>query len=146
MGYARTAHPSQTASEALLVRSMGEIAYNAQKQTEAEDWIRSHPGEFARLTAHRVIAWWFPPGGIRTPINALVTILAFAGLVLIWRAARPLGVVFLATWIVYPLVYYIVQWSSKYRSPMDWELCLCAGVAIYFATLKLAPSVFRTDS
>ena len=33
-------------------------------------------------------------------------------------------------WVMYPLTYYVIQWSSRYRQPIEWTLILCASVAL----------------
>ena len=32
--------------------------------------------------------------------------------------------------LTFPLVYYAVSWSSRYRMPIEWVLVLLAGVAV----------------
>ena len=32
--------------------------------------------------------------------------------------------------VTFPLVYYLVNWSSRYRMPIEWVLVLLAGVAV----------------
>jgi len=57
-------------------------------------------------------------------------LMAASGLVRLWKkapdAAKTLGVALL--W--FPLAYYLVSWSSRYRAPIEWILVLLAAVAI----------------
>jgi hypothetical protein len=86
------------------------------------------------LTAQRFAAWWFPP---HPPIflapKLVLTLLAFAGLWLMFRHQPIVAWLFLLTWITFPDVYYILHWSSRYRYPMDWQILLCASVALFAA-------------
>jgi hypothetical protein len=128
-------HPSRyrPATEKLLAQ--GEIAFNEDRKREAIEWIRSHPQQFASMTAQRTIHFWFPPGRNRAHALALAgfTLLAFAGLFILWRQRSPAFAITAVVWVMYPLLYYIIQWSSRYRQPIDWSLILCAGVAVYEA-------------
>lgn len=52
------------------------------------------------------------------------TILAAWGL---WTALHrhpPLGLVLLAMWVAYPLIYYFVQVDTRYKYPIDWSATL----------------------
>jgi len=126
-------HPSRyrPATEKLLAQ--GELAFNADRKREAEEWIGSHPGEFATLTLQRFVHFWFPSGRNRAHqlVLAGFTLLAFAGLFILWRKDNPAFPMTLIIWIMYPLAYYVIQWSSRYRQPIDWTLVLCVSVAVY---------------
>ena len=131
-------HPSANRNEAANVAELGEVRYNQAKLSEAIRWIRSNPAEFARLTGRRVFAWWFPPGS--APVMAakwLMTLLSFLGLVLLWRRHRLLAVLFAATWVALPALYYVLSWSSRYRYPMEWQLVLCAAVCLTAIAARL---------
>ena len=101
---------------------------------EATSWIRANPASFGGLTLRRFIAWWFPPGNL--PARATkwgLTLFAFAGLGILWRRHRLLAALFAVTWLTLPVVYYVIQWSSRFRYPMDWQLVICAAVALHSA-------------
>ena len=123
-------HPSLDRQEAETVARVGEVRYNRMKLAEALAWVRRTPWSFARLTAHRAWAWWFPPG--RNVIHRLLktgfSLFALAGLVLLFGVNRDAGVLIAATWLSFPLVYYVIQWSSKYRYPMEWGMVLCVAL------------------
>jgi len=130
--FAVVRHPSADVSEALQVRRLGEVQYNRWKLAEAEMWVRTHPGEFLSLTARRFLAWWFPPfpNVARRVVSLSFSILALSGLVLLFRVQRLAAVLFALVWLSYPLVYYIVQWSSRYRYSMEWQLIVCVAVTL----------------
>jgi hypothetical protein len=124
-------HPSRYRPAAERLAAMGELAFNEERKQEAIRWIKANPGEFARLTFQRTLHFWFPSGrnAAHGAVLALVTLMAWAGLALLWRAGNPAFAIVAAVWVMYPLTYYVIQWSSRYRLPIDWSLLLCAGVA-----------------
>ena len=127
-------HPSASPVEAGVLADLGEVEYNRLRLAEAIGWVRSHPAEFLRFTARRFVAWWFPPSPvILVPALLVLTLLAWTGLWLMFRLQPLVAWLFLLTWITFPDVYYIVQWSSRYRYPMDWQTLLCASVALIAA-------------
>ena len=91
------------------------------------------------LTWQRIVHFWFPPG--RNPVHqgavSLLTLLAFAGLLLLAKMESPAFWITAVVWTTYPLTYYIIQWSSRYRQPMDWSMALAGGVAIHLAVARL---------
>jgi hypothetical protein len=124
-------HPSRYRPATERLVAMGELAFNEERKQEAIRWIKDNPGEFARLTFQRALHFWFPSGrnAAHGAVLALLTLMAWAGLVLLWRAGNPAFAIVAAVWVMYPLTYYVIQWSSRYRLPIDWSLLLCAGVA-----------------
>ncbi|HWZ80184.1 MAG TPA: hypothetical protein VNX87_26845 [Candidatus Sulfotelmatobacter sp.] len=129
-------HPSLDLHEAQLVCQLGEVRYNQAKLRETEAWVRTHPIQFTHLTVLRFLAWWVPPGRsvLHRVFSLGLSLLAFIGLGLMFRIQRLLAVLFSLTWASFPLVYYVIQWSSKYRYPMEWQLVISAGLAISSAS------------
>ena len=124
-------HPSSNPPEAAKVGDLGEVEYNRVKLAEAMQWVRKHPADFLRLTAIRVAAWWFPPRPSIVLVPKLVlTLLAFAGLWLMFQRQPLSAWLFLITWATFPDVHYLVQWIGRYRTPMDWQMLLCAALAL----------------
>jgi hypothetical protein len=124
-------HPSQNREEADKVNELGEPEYNRMKFAAGMTWVRANPASFLRLLAERIAAWWFPPQPLfALAPKAILTLLAFAGLWLLFKRQSVVAWLFLTTWITYPAVYYLVHWSSRYRAPMDWQILLCASVAL----------------
>jgi hypothetical protein len=126
-------HPSRYRPAAEKLLAQGELAFNQDRKREAWEWIKENPREFARLTLQRFIHFWFPSGRNRAHQMALAgfTLLAFAGLEILRRKGNPAFMMTVVIWVMYPLAYYIIQWSSRYRQPIDWTLVFCASVAIY---------------
>jgi hypothetical protein len=123
--------PTVNHEEAQKLVRFGEAEYNRQKMREAIAWIGDNPGAFARLSLLRFAAWWFPRGNPVVVISkAALTLFAFAGLWLMWRSHRSVAVLFAVTWITMPDLYYFIQWSSRMRYPMDWQLLVCASVSL----------------
>ena len=124
-------HPSWHSAESAQVADLGEVRYNRLKFDEARDWMLAHPAEFFRLTGQRFLAWWFPPSPIPLlfVLRIALTLLAGAGIVLLRRTL--VGRLFALTWLMFPAVYYVIQWTARYRFPMDWQLVLCASVALW---------------
>lgn len=125
-------HPSLDLREAQLVRQMGEVRYNRMKLDEAASWVRSNPRDFVRLTLRRFLAWWLPPErNVFFRVAGLgLTVCAVIGLGLMFRIRPLVASLFLMTWVCFPVIYYVIQWSSKYRYPLEWELLVCAAVTL----------------
>lgn len=125
-------HPSLNLQEAERVLQLGEVRYNQMKLHEAMDWLRNNPAAFVTLTSKRMLAWWFPPGhNLAHRILSLgFSLLAFIGLGLTFRTQRLIAILFCLSWLSFPCVYYLIQWSSKYRYSIEWQLSLCAAVTI----------------
>jgi hypothetical protein len=125
-------HPYANAEQHQRLVTMGEAAYQRLQRDRAIAWILANPGAFARLSASRFVLFWFPQ--MRTPIQTLlVRVLAFFGLVGLVLAARKktasLEEVALVL-LVYPIPYYIIEVSPRYRYPLDGLIVLLAAVAV----------------
>lgn len=120
LGYHGASHPSHSMQELDRVQYYGEALYNQRRLRMALTWIAGHPGKFAALTLARARWFWFPS----LYFSAMV-LLAFYG---IWRA--PNAWIFAAVWLVFPLMYYLIQYDARYRHPMDWTLLLAAANGI----------------
>jgi hypothetical protein len=112
------------------------------KLREAETWIRGNPGEFAHLTALRFVAWWFPPGRniFHRVFGMGFSVLALVGLGLMFRIKPVVAWLFLLTWMSFPTIYYLIQWSSKYRYAMEWELVVCVALTLGSVLKTLSPA------
>ena len=127
-------HPRTHREGAIQVRDMGEVPYMRESGREAMAWIRSHPGEFARLTVARIRHFWL--GALDDPAMALafVTLAGLAALGVVrvlpgLPATRAAAL--LIPLLTYPLVYYLVPWQHRYRFPIEWILFLLAGAALW---------------
>jgi hypothetical protein len=126
-------HPSNSVHEAMVVREMGELNYNRREFGLALGWMMEHPGEFARLSLLRFFYFWFGP--LEHPYELIVTSgYTLLGLVGLGRMRKKVGEVQLRLWctvlLFYPVLYYFVQYSNRYRVPIDWMIWLSAGLLV----------------
>jgi hypothetical protein len=130
--FIETTTPSWVPAVALKLKAVGEVAYDKSQAEEAKRWIRDNPGIFARLVALRAFHFWFPPGQnvFHTILEGSLTLVSITGLYLLYGKHRAAAMLILGIWLLYPPVYYIVLWSSRYRYPINWTLMLTASVAI----------------
>lgn len=151
----RSVHPGTSRRECARILSMGEVAYHHLRLQEAKAWIAANPGEFARLTLRRISWFWFNKTDVllKDLFYWILTLTSWCGLYLLhrrWRtesAARPdplrvlsTPLLILTIWVVYPLVYYIIQGSTRYRYPIDWTFLLTTGYCAYLVAIRLARS------
>ena len=133
-------HPNCSHPVALRVAAVGEREYNRGAMATGVSWIRTHPGRFAWLTIRRVVAFWIGQRyeHVRMPIRIVLTLLGFAGLVLMWRSGlRIEGALIGAVWIAYPLAFYVIQRIDRYQVPMYPEILLPAGFASVWVWQRL---------
>jgi hypothetical protein len=112
------------------VAMVGEVEFQASMERDAFGWIQAHPTQALQLFVAHGVYFWFPPGQwlpLRL-VRGLLTVLAGAGLWILLARKSPAGYVLAVIWIVFPLIYYVVYWSSRYRYPMEWTLLLAAAV------------------
>jgi hypothetical protein len=127
--------PSWQPAVALKLKAVGEVAYDKSQAREAMQWIRANPITFANLVALRVFHFWFPPGlnMAHLALEWCLTLVSIAGLYLLYFRHRAAALLILGIWLLYPPVYYIMLWSSRYRYPINWTLMLTAGAALSHA-------------
>lgn len=124
-------HPLNNMAEAEQVRDQGELAYNREKLDRAMAWIRANPADFARLTLLRFRYFWFPPHGLAVHLILWpLVVLAWLGLVRLWRDDPASALAFTTLWVSFPLIYYLVQGDLRYRYPIDWSILLVAMYAV----------------
>jgi hypothetical protein len=70
-------------------------------------------------------------------LNSAFSLLAFAGVWLLYRAYRAAALPFVWILLFYPLVYYVTHPSPRYRSPMDPCLAFLAVYAVRRAVQRL---------
>lgn len=123
-------HPLYDLAEAERVRAMGELAYNRAKLAAALAWIKANPWPFLRLVRLRIHFFWLPWTRVRVPwLEWIITLLAFGGLWRLWSDDRTAAPAFLALWISFPLIYYVIEGEPRYRYPMEWSVLLLAAYA-----------------
>jgi hypothetical protein len=125
-------HPNESVAEAQKIMSQGEIAYNAQKTRDAIRWIAGNPAKALGLWTRRLQLFWFPkitPQIAIWTIN-LITPLSLLGLVFLFRMNRASTILLSTLLLIYPLIYYIIQASDRYRIPILWVSYGLAAVAV----------------
>lgn len=112
----------------------GEIRFNREEMQVGLNWIRTHPARFARLTAVRAMYFWtdLPFYKLNFAGRTLLSLLGFAGIVLMWRRRLfAQATIFSAAWLIYPSVYYLFRYMTRYVAPMYGLLLLPAGFFAY---------------
>jgi hypothetical protein len=124
--------PNKSIREAQAVRELGELAYNRDRMTKARRWIAQHPARFLDLTARRIREFWLPTPE-KQPIYEYsrwpITILSAAGIALLLRQRDRSVIFFAGGLLAYSLLYYFVQASTRYRSPVLWLSVMPAAYA-----------------
>ena len=123
-------NPSGNESEARLMRTLGEVEYDRRRTADAMAWIHANPDRFRQLTRARIFEFWFPvPLEPVYPAYVIwgVTILSIPGLIALAARRNPFAWYISFVWLVYPLMYYIVVSSDRYRYPLLWTSLLAAG-------------------
>jgi hypothetical protein len=130
--YFQKMHPFFSTGEAQLVRSLGEREYGRRALHEGIDWIESHPTQFLILSVRRFTVFWFMLGW--PPWKGIVLIpmvlLGGAGCARIIRLHPVAGWTLACIPVLFPLVYYVVQTSSRYRFPAYWTVSFLASYAL----------------
>lgn len=133
-------HPNKGMAEAQRVQQLGEYRYNRVRMREALDWIKHNPQTFFTMTAQRAAAFWFPsPTG--NPFEATATprgillgwfmvLLNLPGLWLMWKKNREATGIVLLWLLLFPPIYYVIQFDIRYRDPILWAMFLPAGFFI----------------
>jgi hypothetical protein len=119
-GSHRASHPSHSLREVDKVCYYGEAAYNRRRLLTALAWIDTHPARFALLTLARIRWFWFPS----IYFGALVVLAVYG----IWRT--PSAWIFATVWLLFPLIYYAIQYDPRYRHPMEWSILLAAAKGV----------------
>jgi hypothetical protein len=128
-------HPASSVPEAQLVQRMGEVNYNHWRFEEASQWIKTHPRAFLRLTAHRFWYFWFGFRWYKTLILFPLVLAALLGLIRLFRVEPLAAWLFAACWTMFPLVYYCVNFDSRYAYPMNQSFLFLASFLL-FDTMK----------
>ncbi|MCE5307161.1 MAG: hypothetical protein LLG20_05930 [Acidobacteriales bacterium] len=122
-------HPYNNREQSDLVAAMGEANYDMFRVRTALNWVRSNKEPFLRLTARRVVEFWFP-NAAEAPyafVISGITLLSLGGFVMM--AKRHGSFLWFTAWVslLYPLIYYVVFSDTRYRIPILWISLLGAG-------------------
>jgi hypothetical protein len=128
-------HPNLSEPLQKELAAVGEYRFNQERMRRALSWIASHPKRFASLTAQRFVLFWFPTRGLAhfrrlPPVLWCITLTSFAGFVRLWRRNRVDAWILGGALLVYPLVYYVIQFEPRYRDPILWVTLLLTGYAL----------------
>jgi len=108
---------------------IGEAAVYDRLGRDAWGWIRGNPQTSLKLVFERFVAYWFPWD---QPFPAVITLVSFVGLWLSRWNALVKRLAF-ALFVIFPLPYYIVEHSLRYRAPTFWFTALLAGTVLFKA-------------
>ncbi|HTP86800.1 MAG TPA: hypothetical protein VMJ34_07630 [Bryobacteraceae bacterium] len=130
------------------IRHVGEVEFMHEMKRDALAWIASHKHQFLLLTAERFRLYWLPRmrRTSQSLFEAALTAAGLGGLVLLWRRQRQSAWLLGTVLVTYPLVYYIIQASPRYRFPVECLLFVLAAasleaIARHFTAQKgLAPA------
>jgi 4-amino-4-deoxy-L-arabinose transferase-like glycosyltransferase len=114
----------------------GEVAYMRDKSAIARAYIRSHPVEFLRLTAVRIIRYWTGTGtkngSVLFAFHAVLT--TGLGAMGLWRLLQrgrlSLAALFLLPLMLFPLPYCITHAEFRYRLVVDPLLTILGAYAV----------------
>lgn len=125
-------HPYGSVAEATQMRDLGEVEYHRRKMEDFKAWAREHPARFLLLTVQRVFYFWFP-WTTRLGQSVILWAITLLTLVGLWQVRRvwPAGLIFFASLLVTPGVYYLVQSAVRYRYQIQWIFYLLTGVAVW---------------
>jgi len=132
-------HPLSSPAERAKIASMGEVAYYHGRLLQGTAWVRAHPREFVRLTLQRVWFFWFPKlnSPNKTILAAVLTLLGSLGLLCMARTQAYAAGILGTVWILYPLLYYVIQSDPRYRYPIHAiSLLLTAYLVIHVLDLS----------
>jgi hypothetical protein len=138
-------HPNDNPEEAEKYRRMGEIAYMAEKQSEAFAFMRTHPGDTLNYTFHRFVDIWLSQtdslvdlwsnaslrGKALLTFNCLLSLTSLLGVLYAHRFRNPDAAPYGMVLLIFPLVFYLTHSSPRYRFPMD-------PIIVVLATSSLA--------
>jgi hypothetical protein len=126
-------HPASNREERLKLLSMGEVAYSKAKEKLAIQWIRSNPKRFMELTLGRIQQFWFPQMHRlpQTIAMDMITILAMAGIVRLWKRSREVALLLGSASLAYSSIYIIIEVAMRYRFPVEGFLLILGAYAVY---------------
>jgi hypothetical protein len=117
-------HPT---GNSMLYQREGEISFAHDLRTRTITFVRSNPGEFARLTERRVVAFWMQPWHLQ-PYPVILLLLTVGGVVRSGQR-RKRWAASVSVLAFYPVIYYITYTFARYRHPIE---PLMYSLATYF--------------
>jgi hypothetical protein len=129
----QSTHPNHSREAVQFIREHGELAFQRRCAKQAFDWIGRNPLRFSALCVARWREFWFPwlpELPVRSALFAVISLLAFAGLAVLFRRNRAAAVSILSLWILFSLPYAFVQSYLRYQTPLYWSLLLMASYLV----------------
>jgi hypothetical protein len=136
-------HPNHSDAELWEYTALGEIAYMDFKKGQAREYIRSHPGWYARMTGRRILYMWTgywsfdhdylkdepldPPNIF---VNTIMSLLSLLGLLRLFQRGSDLAARFVIVLLFYPLAYYFSHPETYYFRPVDPLIVILASVLV----------------
>jgi len=135
--------PGFNESELRELQRLGEAAYMAEKQGQANEYIAHHRLRYTELTLRRVLHTWtglweFPPrweldeSGIPNILMyTFISLMAFAGMILAIRhgCEQAIPLIFLPVFL--PAIYYLTHSDMGFRHPIDPVMAIFAAYAMH---------------
>lgn len=106
----------------------GEIAFVRQHGAQAMQFIREHPGEFLRISAHRFVVFWNGNAMLYGPqawewwkpwMFWPLSVMTLAGAVFAINRRVPAAWMYALGILLYPLPYYITYPQTRYRHEVE---------------------------
>ncbi|PYU17771.1 MAG: hypothetical protein DMG32_27330, partial [Acidobacteria bacterium] len=149
--------PASDAAESDELHRLGEITYMREKQSQALQFIKAHPGTFLDSSFDRFVDTWTALWDRRVDpwVNALhadaaytsfcsiFSLLALLGLLLARRADAFQTFPLSAAMLLFPVTYYITHSAVRYRHPID---PLMTVLAVYAVACVYANVTMRSES
>jgi 4-amino-4-deoxy-L-arabinose transferase-like glycosyltransferase len=137
-------HPSANRAEALEYRRMGELAYMAEKEHAAINYMWTHPGHTLDLTLRRFEITWlvFSDSPVDVWVHSdlsnrvslvstcLESLLCMVGALFAYRSRLKEAFLFAVTLLVFPLVFYVTHVDARYRFPIDPVIVILGASAV----------------
>jgi hypothetical protein len=129
--HART-HPNPNAAIAAQLAAVGEVPFNRAKLHEAFTWMKTHRSAFLSLCMRRFRLFWLPDlDHVWEAILVwLVTLLSLPGLWAMGKKNLVAAELMATAWLLFPLIYYVIQFEPRYRYPIYWTSLLPAACAL----------------
>jgi hypothetical protein len=145
-------HPNDYPPEREKFARLGEIEYMRQKQSEAIQFMESHPRDTLRFFWRRFVDNWMGSwdpiqdvwhnlpveGRITLLSNIFVSIFGLLGLLFMYREKNPYAFPIAMFPLIYPIVYYITHTSLRYRHPIDPAMIVVATYAVAYPGILMA--------
>jgi 4-amino-4-deoxy-L-arabinose transferase-like glycosyltransferase len=131
-------HPSGNQKEFRQYWQMGEIAYVEAKERQAIDFVKNYRGEFAALTARRLVYFWDGSAmGYRATIPrywapssfAALSFLLLPALLVTHRRTPHAWPMFFELFLLYPAPYYLTFSQVRYRHAIEPVMLLVIAAA-----------------